>query len=89
MIKIILTILALLYFLFDVLVRGSKLLIDGKDITVFPYSLIKIIAKISGREYSPNLRKQRAFIFYEVFVSGMIVAGLSSVAFYFLLKLSN
>ena len=70
----------LLFFVFDVLVRGSKVLIDGQDITVFPFILDKHISRILKREYSPNKRAQRIFIFWGVFFSGVIITFLMLIA---------
>lgn len=80
-----LTIFVLIFFVFDILVRGSKVLIDGKDITIFPFLLDKHISRILKREYSPNKRAQRIFIFWGVFFSGVIVTFLMSIGLVLLL----
>ena len=81
--------LLLLLYIIENLVKGSKVLIDGKELLVFPYSLVKIIAKIFKREYSPNPRSQRQFIFWGVFYSGVIVGFLPIIILVLVHGLSN
>ena len=86
----ILTSLAAIYYVYEILYKGSKVLIFGEDLKVFPFNLFEWLAKVfSKKQYLINELRQKKMIFWGVFFSGMMVPVLLIYLILFFMSLSS
>ena len=62
------------FFMYEYMFRGYQVLVKGKELSIFPDSLVKISSKIfPSIHYKFNLSKQKQLAFSGLIVSSWIV----------------
>lgn len=74
-----------IFFFYEYIFRGSKILLKEENITLFPYNLIKLCSKlIPTVKYKYNINKQKVMAIRGIFLSGFIFLFFCILLFYFI-----
>ena len=67
--------LVLIFFIYEYMYKGYKLLVRGEKRTIFPYNFKEALSKRFPKiQYSYNYKLQRVMAYGGIFLSGMIFA---------------
>lgn len=83
-------IIMFLFFIYEYMFRGYKVLIKGEELTLFPDSMYKLIFKLLSKKEIPyNAKRQKLWAYSGIFISGALYALIACYAVGFFRVLSS
>jgi len=77
-INIVVFILVSAWLIYEYLIRGSRILLEEKEIVIFPYSIFYLLSKFSSNgKYDYKIVKQKKMVIAGIFISGVFFQYLS------------